>query len=118
LKLQNGTITDHGFEFRHLTIPITQDELFLAKKSAAITIDETQSHLSVVKSRIRQEISSFPETEEIELYRLAFRYIDEVLQRARDELFRGDLKVCEQFIRLGKSRITNVEKKINRLSGK
>jgi len=66
MESQNRKETDHGFGFRHLTSSTAREASTLVKKSAAITIGETQSHLYAVKSRMRQEISSFPETEEVE----------------------------------------------------
>jgi len=117
-KPANGKGSNHGIGFRRLTSAATQDKPILIENSSTIAISETRLHLSVIKFRVRQGMSSFPETEETELYRLVFREIDETLQRSEEELLRGDLKGFRQYIALAESFITEAENKIDALLAK
>jgi hypothetical protein len=117
-KPANGKGSNHGIGFRRLTPAVTQVKSIPVEKSSAIAISETRLHLSVIKYRVRQGVSSFPETEETELYRLVFREIDETLQRSEEELLRGDLKGFRQYIALAQSFITDAEMKIDALLAK
>lgn len=118
-KQPNGKGNNHGFGIRRLTSPATQDESILVEKSVAIAISDTRLRLSILKYRVRRVMCSFPETaEEVELYKLVFQEIDEVLQRSQEELSRADLRQCQQYISLAKSFITDAETKIGTLTAR
>lgn len=117
-KLLDGRGNDNGFGFRRLTSPAARGKSTIVNKMTATVISEAQFRLSAIKYRVRRGMSSFPDTEEIELYKLVFREIDEVLQRSEEELSRGNQQGCRQYIALAESFLTDAETKIDTLSKK